>query len=57
MSQEQRKTLLIVLVAVLGAIALMHLIYSEQWAELVTALLGVAGFLLTWDVTEKKADD
>lgn len=53
MSQEQRKTIVIVLVAVLGAIALMHLIYTEQWAELVTAVLGIAAFILTWDVTEE----
>ena len=53
MTQEQRKILVIVLVAVLGAIALMHLIYNQQWTELVTALLGIAGFILTWDVTER----
>jgi len=31
------------------------LVAEQQWGELITAVLGVAGFILTWEVT--KQDD
>lgn len=47
----------IAIVVALAIWACYSMASSEQWGELITAILGVAGFILTWDVTSQKQED
>lgn len=55
MKQENLRWLVIGVVISCCAMAAIMLVVEEQWGELITAVLGIAGFILTWEVT--KSDD
>ena len=52
MNPENLRWLVIGMVVAGCTIACVMLVAERQWGELITAVLGVAGFVLTWEVTK-----
>lgn len=55
MKSENLRWLVIGVVISCCVMAGIRLVVEQQWSEVVTVVLGAAGFVLTWEVT--KADD
>jgi CHASE2 domain-containing sensor protein len=54
---KKLRAVTIAIVVALSIWACYSMASTERWGELITAILGVAGFILTWDVTSQKWED